>query len=153
MFGDSGTKSLSHREKRRSPRFVLNLPLDFKLVDTSQLSAGIVINGGEGGLLINSLENIPVGSKLEIDVLFPSEFELANFAALAEVVRKDRREKGQFGYRCALKLVQINQKDHLKLRNLLRAQSELLLAQAIQTPAKQLTIVTNKDAWTFTMKE
>ena len=116
-------RSVTYREKRKSRRFELNLPLEYRFMNSSDISAGMVVNGSEGGLFVRSIDNIPVGTKLVIAVLFPDDCELADFQALAEVVRTEGRQKGQIGYRYGLQLVQMNKEDYLKLQRLLDMQA------------------------------
>jgi hypothetical protein len=72
------------------------------------------------GLLINSIKNIPIGSKLNIDVLFSKGFELTNFEVLAEIIWKDLHwEEDWEGYRYGLKFIKILEEDCRKLKQLL----------------------------------
>jgi len=108
------------KERRRSPRLFIRLPLEYRLGDARPTHGGVVINVSEVGLLINSIKNMPVGTRLSIAVLFPKEFELTNFQVLAEVVWKDiHLEEGWEGFRYGLSFVQISEQDHSKLRELL----------------------------------
>jgi hypothetical protein len=80
---------------------------------------GIVVNASEQGLLINSIKNIPVGTKLNIAVLFSKGFEAANFEVLAEVVwTKTQLHEGRQGYELGLKFIQILEEDRQKLKHL-----------------------------------
>jgi hypothetical protein len=81
---------------------------------------GIVVNASEEGLLINSIKNIPVGTKLNVAVLFPEEYELANFEVLAEIIRKELHwEEDWEGYQYGLKFTKILESDRHKLKQLL----------------------------------
>ena len=53
---------------------------------------GVLVNASEGGFLIEAVRDIPVG-KLDIAVLFPKGFELANFKLVVKIVRKEPYEK------------------------------------------------------------
>ncbi len=112
-------------ERRKYPRFHMDLPLEYRVLDASQAHGGLVINASESGLLAHSIKDIPVGTKLNIAVLFPKGFELTNFDVLAEVVWKDilwgeTREGYQFG----LKFTRILEEDHQKLKRLLGEERE-----------------------------
>ena len=90
------------------------LPLEYQLKHAPRACGGIVIDASETGFHIYSTENIPLGTRLKIDVLFPKKYELANFEVLAEIVWKkvsvDMRGKGfQYG----LRFVQILEEDSL----------------------------------------
>src|SRR5512136_1551041 len=92
------------KEKRRHPRVNMDLPFEYRVSDGPKAQAGLVINASESGLLVHSIKNMPVGTRLSIAVLFPKGFELTNFEVLAEIVWKDihwteNREGYQFGLR------------------------------------------------------
>jgi len=120
-----------NREKRSYPRFIIDLPLEYRITDVPCLRGGIVVNASEGGFLIETTRDIPVGTELNVTVLFPKGFELADFRVLAKIVWKEpyRREdwKGapyREGYQYGLEFVQISQEDRLKLNSLLGGQFE-----------------------------
>ncbi len=110
------------KEKRKHLRMNMDLPLEYQVLDAPQPRAqgGLVINASESGLLLQSIKDMPVGTKLKIAVLFPQGYELASFEVLAEVVWKDffwqenRRE-----YKFGLKFIHILEKDHQQLKRLL----------------------------------
>ena len=104
------------REKRKYARFCLDLPLEFRIKDLPDAFGGIVVDGSEGGLLIHSRRELPLGTKLSISVLFPNGFELADFQAVGQILRRIPLEKGEQGYRYGLKIVMIEPRDRLKLR-------------------------------------
>jgi hypothetical protein len=108
------------REKRKHPRFYLDLPLEYRVTDAPYIHGALVVNASETGLLVHSIKNIPTGTKLNIAVLFPKGFELSNFEVLAEIVWKDiywqeNRERYQLG----LKFIHILEEEHRKLKQLL----------------------------------
>jgi hypothetical protein len=81
---------------------------------------GLVVNASEVGLLINSIKNMPVGTKLNIAVLFPKGYELTNFEVLAEIIWKDLHwEEDWEGYQYGLKFIQILEEDRRELKQLL----------------------------------
>jgi hypothetical protein len=115
-----------YHEKRKYPRTVMDLPLEYKVIDVSNAHGGLVINLSKIGLLLQSLKDISVGTNLNIAVLFPKGFELADFEVLAEVVWKDIYWKdGWEGYQYGLKFIQIGEEDNRKLEQLLSGWYEL----------------------------
>jgi hypothetical protein len=115
-----------NKDRRRFPRVFMDLPLEYQIMDTSNAHGGLVINASETGLLIYSVKNIPIGTKLNIAVLFPKGFELANFEVLAEIIRKDLHfEENWEGYEYGLKFVQIMEEQYRKLRDLLSGRYQL----------------------------
>jgi len=111
------------KDRRRYPRISMDLPLEYRMGDALRAHGGITIDASETGFLIYSIEDIPVGTKLKIAVLFPKEYELAIFEVFAETIRKEfvaeREDWYQEGYQYGLKFVQILEEDYWKLRGLL----------------------------------
>ena len=119
-------RSSGQGEKRKYPRFLIDLPLEYQEAETSHARGGIVINASEGGFLIESVKNIPIGTKLNIAVLFPKWFELADFRLVAETLWKEPLWKDDWtGYRYGLNIVQILEEDQTKLKLLLGGQFNL----------------------------
>jgi len=116
-------KDLSNnKERRRYPRVLIDLPLEYRDMDDSCLRGGIVVNASEGGFLIESLRDIPVGTELEITVLYPKGFELTNCKAVAKIVWKEAFSKGDWkgekywkGYQYGLEFIRILDEDRWKL--------------------------------------
>jgi hypothetical protein len=119
-------KDSPHLERRGYPRMSLDLPLEYRVMDAPYAHGGLVVNASEVGLLINSIKNIPIGSKLNIAVLFPKGFELTNFEVFAEIIWKDLYwEEDWEGYRYGLKFIKILEEDRGKLEQLLSGQFQL----------------------------
>lgn len=109
-----------HQERRRSPRLLMDLPLEYRVLNAPFAHGGIVVNGSEDGFLIYSIKDMPIGTKLNIVVLFPAGYELTNFELVAEIVRKDLHwEEDWEGFEYGLKFVQIFEEDREKLKQLL----------------------------------
>ena len=109
------------REKRKYPRVYMDLPVDYWVKHESYAHGGIVVDASETGFLIYSIEDIPIGTKLRIAVLFPRDYELANFEVGAEIIRKKVAEKGEEGYQYGIKFTKILKEDYGKLRELFLA--------------------------------
>ena len=119
------------KERRSHPRFFVDLPLEYRDMDGSCLRGGIVVNVSEGGLLIETVRDIPVGKELSITVLFPKRFELANFKVVVKIVRKEPYWKEDLkgdsyweGYQYGLEFIQILEEDRWKLNLLLGGRFE-----------------------------
>ena len=112
--------SSSSREKRKHARFQLSLPIEFKVTNDRFAHGAMIVNASETGLLVQSPKNIPVGTKLNIAVIFSKGFELANFEVVAEVVwAKNHPNEGREGYQFGLRFVHILEEDRQKLKHLL----------------------------------
>jgi hypothetical protein len=106
------------REKRKYPRVDMDLPVDYWVKRESCAHGGIVVDASETGFLVYSVQDIPIGTKLKIAVLFPREYDLANFEVAAEIIRKKVAEKGKEGYQYGIKFTKILKEDYGKLREL-----------------------------------
>jgi hypothetical protein len=107
-------------ERRRFPRLLLDLPLDYRVVNAPYAHGGLVVNASEVGLLIQSIKSILIGTRLMIAILFPRGFELTSLDVLAEVIWKDLYwEEDREGFRYGLRVVQILPEERGKLRQLL----------------------------------
>ena len=108
------------KERRKYPRSLLNLPFEYRVKDLPQAHGGVVVDASEGGLLVHSVEDMPVGLRMNIVVLFTKGFELTNLEVSAEIVRKDlRSHNGSKGYQYGLRIIQIVEEDRWKLKQLL----------------------------------
>jgi len=113
-------RSEEAQERRKFPRLVMDLPLEYRVINAPYAHGGIVVNGSEEGFLIYSVKDMPIGTKLNIVVIFPKGYELTNFELLAEIVRKDLHwEEDWEGFEYGLKFVQIFEEDRQKLKQLL----------------------------------
>lgn len=110
-------------DKRKHPRVVLDLPLEYRVTNFPNVHGALIVNGSEMGLLIESVKDIPIGTNLNVAVLFPKGYELTNFEVLAQVVWKEIYWKENWeGYQYGLEFVSMREHDHWKLRQLLCGQ-------------------------------
>ena len=108
------------REKRKFQRVIMYLPLEYRVRNTSYSHEGHVVNASEGGSLISSSKDIPVGMKLRLELLFPKGFELNNFEAEAEIVWKEDGPEGKSEeYECGIRFTQMSEDGQRKLKQLL----------------------------------
>jgi hypothetical protein len=112
--------SSGNKERRRCPRFLIDLPLEYQGMDDSCSRGGIVVNASETGFLIESVKDIPIGTELNITVLYLKGFEFANFKVTAKIVWKQPSLKQDWkGYQYGLEFIQILDEDRWKLNLLL----------------------------------
>jgi hypothetical protein len=112
-------------DRRKHPRIWIYLPLEYRLKYAPHARGGVVIDASETGFHIYSTEDIPIDTNLKIAVLFPREYELANFEVFAEIIwKKVSVERRGEGYQYGLKFTQISEEDCSKLRRLLSSRSE-----------------------------
>ena len=99
---------------------MLDLPLEYRVLDGPYTHGGLVVNASEVGLLIQSIRNIPVGEKLATVILFPKGFELASLKVLGEVVWKDIHQEDDWeGFHYGLNFIDILEEDRNKLKHVL----------------------------------
>jgi hypothetical protein len=119
-------KSDSNKEKRKSPRFYMDFPLEYRILNDPDAYGGVVVDGSEIGLRIHSIRNIPVGTSLNIAVIFPEEFQMTNFEVVAEIIWKDIYLTEDWnGYQYGLKFILIREDDLQKLKQLLQEQYQM----------------------------
>jgi hypothetical protein len=111
------------KERRKHPRSLVDLPVEYRIKDHPHAHGGLVVNASEGGLLIHSIKDMPLGLKLDIAILFLRGYELANFEVTAEIIWKDLHMYNRSeGYQYGLRIIQILEEDHQKLKQLLNSQ-------------------------------
>jgi hypothetical protein len=108
-------------EKRRHPRYSVELPLDYARVNRRETYGGIVANASEGGLLVYLPETMNIGDLLKIEIFYANGLELNSVKAVAKVVWSDLAAKESWGeHRYGLQFESIEEKDLARLKNLLR---------------------------------
>ena len=113
-------KPTPRKEKRKVPRISMDFPLEYRVLDAPDARGGLVVDGSKRGLRIHSIENIPVGTRLKIAVIFPKEFQMTNFEVTAEIIWKDiYLTEGWSGYQYGLKFIIIEKGEFRKLKELL----------------------------------
>jgi c-di-GMP-binding flagellar brake protein YcgR len=107
-------------ERRRQPRFSMELPLDY-CIERDYRYGGVAANASKGGLLVYLPEAIVVGTLLKIEILFAKGLELSSIKAIAKVVWADLPPKEIWGeYRYGLEFQSFQEGDLQKLRRLLK---------------------------------
>ena len=110
-------------EKRKHPRFSVDLPVEYSRVDLS-VEQGRAINASEGGLLLYLPEQIGMGIHLRMKVFFTMGSELNAIETVVEVVWVDMHlEKDRGDYRTGVRFVEISTEDVGKLKNFLKSLS------------------------------
>jgi hypothetical protein len=112
--------SSMNNERRRFPRLLLDLPLEYRVVNAPYAHGGIVVNASEVGFLIQSINSIPIGTKLVADVLFARGFELSSFEVFGEIIWKDLHwEEDWEGFNYGLRIIYLLDEDRGKLKQIL----------------------------------
>ena len=116
------------KERRKHPRYTMDLPLSFQMTEREDMYAGLIIDASEAGLQIHALKDMSIGLKLSIELFFAAGFELSTLGGMAQVIWKtdyyDEQVWGKcMGYKYGLKFVKISKENYLKLRHLLSSRS------------------------------
>lgn len=108
-------------ERRKYPRYSVELPLNYSRVDGKELYGGIVANASEGGILAYLPERMEIGAMLEIEILYVKGLELDTIKAVAKVVWSDLVARESWGeHRYGLQFQYIDEKDFPRLIALLK---------------------------------
>ena len=106
-------------ERRRHPRFFVDLPIDYTLVENGRADVGSVANASEGGLMVLLNDRMEVGSRVFVFVPFILDSEQTGIKATCRIVWKDfEAATGGSRYQYGLQFTDINQEDVRKLREL-----------------------------------
>jgi c-di-GMP-binding flagellar brake protein YcgR len=112
-------------ERRKHPRFNIDLPIEYSLLSSSVNHPGRVLNASEGGLLVYLTEKVEINQMLQVKLFFPSGSELIGIELIAEVVWMDMHLGKNWGdYRCGLRFIDISPEVLNKLKRFLRILSE-----------------------------
>jgi len=121
-----GKKPLSKKgvvaiERRKHPRFNLELPLDYFRIDDKENYGGIVANASELGILVYIPEKMEIGATLSTEIFYAKGLELDSIKAIAEVVWADLPARKTWGeHRYGLQFQSIDKQNLNKLKNLLK---------------------------------
>ena len=119
--GSQPPKGVLAVERRRYPRYSLEFPLDYSLVDSkTPCNAGLTADASEGGLLVYLPERIEIGTVLKIEIFHSKGSALETIMATTKVVWVDlasRLRSGENWY--GLQFQSIDEENFKKLKALL----------------------------------
>jgi len=111
-------------ERRKYPRFNVDLPIEYYRIDSSVSHAGRGLNISEGGLLIYFPEKMDLSQYLRVKLFLPLGSKLSAIEVLAEVAWTDiHLGEGWGDYRCGVRFVDISPEDMTKLKNFIASLS------------------------------
>lgn len=112
-------------EKRKHPRFNVDLPIEYHQINSTIRHNGRVLNASEGGLLIYFPEPMKLGQHLKMKLFFASGSTMNTIEMVVEVVWMDIHLNTGWGdYRCGVRFVDVSPEDMTKLKSFLRSLSE-----------------------------
>ncbi len=122
--GQTEPRSEADRERRKYPRYNVYWPVRFNQIGSSVSHDGRVTNLSQGGMLIQSSQQMEIGQHLKSKVSFILGSEINTVEMLAEVVRRSNgSEKAKGDYQCGAKFLDISPGDKNKLNDLLTSLS------------------------------
>lgn len=108
-------------ERRKHPRFVVELPLDYYRTEGSEIYGGIVANASEGGLLVYLPERLEIGTMLQVQIFYVKDLEFNMLSGVAKVVWSDLAARESWGeHRYGLQFQSISDQDFGKLITVLK---------------------------------
>jgi c-di-GMP-binding flagellar brake protein YcgR len=109
-------------ERRKHPRFNIDLPVEYYQIDSTTHHNGRAINASEIGLLLYLPEQIEIDQYLRLKLFFTSGSELNTTEMLVKVVWVDiHLEKDWGDYRTGVRFIDISPEDMTKLKNFLKS--------------------------------
>jgi c-di-GMP-binding flagellar brake protein YcgR len=113
-------KGMVNLEKRRYPRFNVDLPIEYFQINSSVGHAGRGFSISEDGLLIYFPEEIEVSQYLRLKLFLSLGSESNTIEVLAEVVWRDIHLGQSWGdYRCGVRFIDMPPDELAKLKNFL----------------------------------
>ena len=107
-------------DRRKHPRFSVELPLSYSRVDEKELFGGIVTNASGGGILVYLPERMEIGAVLKIEIFYMKGLEMGAVETIAKVVWGDLAAKVAWGkHRYGLEFQSFNRGSLDKLKILL----------------------------------
>lgn len=108
-------------ERRKQPRFNLELPLDYFRIEDRENYGGIVANASEMGILVYLPEKMEIGTTLSIEIFYAKGLALDTIKAIAKVVWADLPARKTWGeHRYGLQFQSFDKQNLSKLKNLLK---------------------------------
>jgi len=112
-------------EKRKYPRFKVDLPVEYYPAETPDTHAARVVNASEGGLLLYLSEEVNIGQRLKLKLSFYLGSEWTTFETIAEVTWMDIHLGKEWGdYRTGVRFLEISPENLAKLKGFLRSLSD-----------------------------
>lgn len=120
-FMPSTIKGVLSIERRKYPRYNVELPLNYSRIFGKEMFGGIVANASQGGILVYLPEKLEIGTLLNIEIFYTLGMEFNTIRAIAKVVWSDLVTQENFGeHRYGLEFKYIGEKDFEKLISLLK---------------------------------
>jgi c-di-GMP-binding flagellar brake protein YcgR len=112
---------IANFERRKTPRFSMDLPVEYSPVDSGSrlVGTGRTGNASEGGLMLYLPGELKVGQSLRIKLYFTSDPGLDSIEVLAEVVWVEFPFAKEGDHRYGVRFLEISPEDLSRLKNFL----------------------------------
>jgi c-di-GMP-binding flagellar brake protein YcgR len=108
-------------EKRKHPRFTIDLPLEYRRIDSAIRETARAVNASEGGLLVYFPEEMKVGDHLQLRLFFNDGSDMNRIEMGVQVAWVDLHLGKEWGdYRSGVKFTDVAPEDLNKLKAFLR---------------------------------
>ena len=126
-------------EKRKHPRFSLDLPVEYWRLDRSKSHPARTANVSEGGILLYLPEEIEIGEQLRLRLFIDSGLDFMSIEAVVHVVWIGLHSAEKGDYRTGVKFVEISEQDFRNLQNFLNSLIELKTDVKLDIPPRLLS--------------
>jgi len=133
---------LANFERRKHPRFSVDLPVEYWQTNNLKSRASRTINVSEGGLLLHLSEELEIGQNFRLKLSIDSGPGLNSIEALVQVLWKDTSLGKDGDHRIGVKFVDISPGDMDKLKNFLNTLMNLK-TPSLETISGFASILTN----------
>jgi len=105
-------------ERRKYPRFSIDLPVEYHLIQSSDIRIGRALNASEGGVLVYLPQKMKIGQHLSLKLFFHDGSIMNTIELIGEVMWIDIHLETNWGdYRTGLKLIDISPEDLKRLKD------------------------------------
>jgi hypothetical protein len=106
------------KEKRKHPGVETDKFVAFRVDGEPGATTGMVFNASQRGLLVGAFRDIPVGTRIVIEVTPPKGFNVAKRCAIAEIIWKDICLWDDWeGYKYRIKFIRSSNKSHPEVKH------------------------------------
>ena len=111
-------------DRRRFDRFLVDYPVSYNLKSSTVISTGIAMNLSEGGLLAYFFDRINIGSELDLEMFYTSEFQFTSLIVEARIVWKDIIETSEaIEYQYGIEFIRMDREKRTRLHELLASKN------------------------------
>ena len=119
--GGNGAENQADFEKRKHPRYLLNLPFECCPIGSFTWGSGRILNISKGGLMAVHSDNLENGQYLLMNISCPLAHKSRPVKMIGQIVWGGGLEQDRRGYRSGIKLVDISSVGLDRLGNLIKS--------------------------------